>query len=710
MIDSISLNINGSWYILIPLILMSGLFTYYLYKITIPKINRRIKWLLISLRTLSLIIILFLFFEPILAINSKREVNPTTLVFIDNSGSMSAASNTKILTEDFLKKWTNLRSTDDLSIFLFGDSTRELTETSRINFSDKTSNFTKIIDKVRESEENITSVLLVSDGIITDGVNPINGAEKLGIPFYTIGLGDTTKNKDLILRNIVYDKNLLSNSSAPILVSLEQRGFNGSKVTASLLEDNRLIEQKDILLDDNNSQTFLFNYTAKIPGEKKLTLKLSTVENEKNPNNNSKTFFVTVLENRKNIVLISSSPSSDLTFIKNSLFLDSTLSVKTITEIGAGRFLEGTNIDKVLDSAGIIFLLGFPSRNTSNDIVNKVTSLINKNKIPYFILFNNLTDLNKVKSIENELPFTIVSSNIEAVKLVQPSVPVNQLRNPILQSNSINTEDGWNSLPPIFRTNIEIRPKPESEVVSNVSINNVPLNLPLILTRDVSSKKSIAVLGFDIWRWKLMKPGTDIFDRFILNSQRWLSVKADNKQVKLETSKQVYSSGEEITLLGEVRDKSQNAVENANVKVDITSPTGLKLSINLVSLGNGLYQSNFISRESGDYSFTGEAHDDGLLLGKDGGRFTVSDQELELLNTAADIDFLRLLANRTNGEFFMNEDYDKALPLLEKLNSSASNEVSEIKEYSPLSSLTIILLLIVIFALEWFIRKRYGLL
>ena len=207
-----------------------------------------------------------------------------------------------------------------------------------------------------------------------------------------------------------------------------------------------------------------------------------------------------------------------------------------------------------------------------------------------------------------------------------------------------------------------------------------------------------------------MKPGTDIFDRFILNSQRWLSVKADNKQVKLETSKQVYSSGEEITLLGEVRDKSQNAVENANVKVDITSPTGLKLSINLVSLGNGLYQSNFISRESGDYSFTGEAHDDGLLLGKDGGRFTVSDQELELLNTAADIDFLRLLANRTNGEFFMNEDYDKALPLLEKLNSSASNEVSEIKEYSPLSSLTIILLLIVIFALEWFIRKRYGLL
>lgn len=710
MIDSISLNINGSWYILIPLILMSGLFTYYLYKITIPKINRRIKWLLISLRTLALIIILFLFFEPILAINSKREVNPTTLVFIDNSGSMSAASNTKILTEDFLKKWTNLRSTDDLSIFLFGDSTREFTETSRINFSDKTSNFTKIIDKVRESEENITSVLLVSDGIITDGVNPINGAEKLGIPFYTIGLGDTTKNKDLILRNIVYDKNILSNSSAPIIVSLEQRGFNGSKVTASLLEDNRLIEKKDILLDDNNSQTFLFNYTAKIPGEKKLTLKLSTVENEKNPNNNSKTFFVTVLENRKNIVLISSSPSSDLTFIKNSLFLDSTLSVKTITEIGAGRFLEGNNIDKVLDSAGIIFLLGFPSRNTSNDIVNKVTSLINKNKIPYFILFNNLTDLNKVKSIENELPFTIVSSNIEAVKLVQPSVPVNQLRNPILQSNSINTEDGWNSLPPIFRTNIEIRPKPESEVVSNVSINNVPLNLPLILTRDVSSKKSIAVLGFDIWRWKLMKPGTDIFDRFILNSQRWLSVKADNKQVKLETSKQVYSSGEEITLLGEVRDKSQNAVENANVKVDITSPTGLKLSINLVSLGNGLYQSNFISRESGDYSFTGEAHDDGLLLGKDGGRFTVSDQELELLNTAADIDFLRLLANRTNGEFFMNEDYDKALPLLEKLNSSASNEVSEIKEYSPLSSLTIILLLIVIFALEWFIRKRYGLL
>ena len=68
----------------------------------------------------------------------------------------------------------------------------------------------------------------------------------------------------------------------------------------------------------------------------------------------------------------------------------------------------------------------------------------------------------------------------------------------------------WNSLPPIFKTETFIDVKPESEILSSIRIGSSPVPEPLIMTRTFAGNRSLAVLGYGIYRWKLLGMAPDI--------------------------------------------------------------------------------------------------------------------------------------------------------------------------------------------------------
>ena len=116
-------------------------------------------------------------------------------------------------------------------------------------------------------------------------------------------------------------------------------------------------------------QNIQLNYTPKTSGEKKLAFALSTLEGEYSKANNRKVFYINVLSNKVKVLLLAGSPSSDLSFIKNTLLTDNNLSVNSITQIGINKFLEKNNREKFLDSADVLMLIGFPSKETSQELI-----------------------------------------------------------------------------------------------------------------------------------------------------------------------------------------------------------------------------------------------------------------------------------------------------------------------------------------------------
>ena len=330
--------------------------------------------------------------------------------------------------------------------FSFGESVKSINEDSldRLDFSETNSNFSNIFSDINHTEKNIASITIVSDGVITEGSTPIYSAEKIGIPVFTVGIGDSTKKNDIEIKNVLNNEFIYAETPTTILATILNKGFSGKASQISLYENSQLLEQKNLVFDESGVNSISFEYTPKQSGEKKLSIKINNHDGEVTFLNNQKVFYINVLSTKINVLLIAGSPSADLTFIKNSLSSDGNLKVNTLTQITAGNFLENNSASK-LDSADIIYLIEYPTVNSGEDFYNKlVNKLVNKNT-PFFFLLSAEVDVRKLGKLNSLLPFSV--QKIEKNYLqVQPDLQVNELNNPLLQNSTINE---WNNLPPI---------------------------------------------------------------------------------------------------------------------------------------------------------------------------------------------------------------------------------------------------------------------
>ncbi len=712
--EKINLTFSYSPLFFFAVLILFGAYAVYVYKYTIPVVSTSRKIFLVTLRTLALLLLLFVIFEPILTLTKKIILEPVNLIFVDNSRSIQIKDGTH--REESINNFLNEAGSENLfnnsKLYSFGNNVVRVgsDSLSEINFSEGSTNFSKIFNKVKEDDSNISSVIIISDGVITDGINPLYTAEKLNIPVFTIGVGDTTKHKDIELKNVLYNEYIYAQTPTTIQATILNNGFANQNVNVSFYENDLLIEQRTVKLSEDGVQNLNFIYTPKIGGEKKLTIEISDLKGEFTSANNKKIFYINVLSNKIKVLLISGAPSPDLSFIKNTLTEDKNLSVNSITQIGRNNFLEKNSRQELVDSAQILFLIGFPTRETPDEFLNEVHDAVYNKSKPFFITLSGNTDFSKLKQFQSELPF-IANNPSSNLTEVQPNIPSSELNNPLIKNNAKNPVDAWNNLPPVFQPGANYKSKPEDEVISTVRINNVPINSPLIVTRKLGSKRSIAVLAKDIWKWKLQTAddNLNLFDNFILNSVKWLNTSDKQRQVTIKTSKKNYSSGENIDFTGQIYDETFNPVSDAEVKVNIN---GEKENYNLTlsAVGNSLYEASLQINKSGNYRYSGVATQNGNKLGTDAGKFNVGEVDIEMINPQMNYEFLSSLANETGGKFFNSSNDNQLFSLIKNLNKRTSKEKTNVNEIKLWSNEWLMAIAILFFALEWFFRKRAGML
>ncbi|MDP4193096.1 MAG: vWA domain-containing protein [Bacteroidota bacterium] len=714
-IDKIHLDFSFSPVLFILGLVLIAAYTIYSYKYTVPLVSNRFKTLLISLRTIALLLILFVIFEPVLNVAYKKTIQPVNLFFIDNSKSIQIDDKTdrKGTVSQFLEKLSKspLKKTSEL--YSFGTNLKRVSVDSlggRFSFSEATTNFSKIFNKIKSDENNIASIVVVSDGVITDGSNPIYQAEKLSIPVYTFGIGDTTKKDNLEIKKVLFNEYVYASNPTTINAAIASTGFKNRAVTLTLYEDNVKQVQQNVTLGNEAISSFNIPYTPRSAGEKKLTLTISELKGEYTYADNKKVFYINVLNNKLNTLILAGSPSADLSFVRNTLLSDENLKVNTLTQVSSGKFLENVNQSRLIDSANIMFLVGFPSQQTPDYLLNRVIHEIRDKNKPFFIVLSSGTDYNKLKALQAELPFTIgrISPGFTDA---QPNVTNEELDNPLLQNNSANNASAWNNLPPVPKPNTELYTKPESNLIAKTKINNIPLNAPLIISRKLGNKRSLAVLAKDIWRWKLQtaEKRFDVFDRLLLGSVKWLNTREDQKQVTIKTTKKEFSLGEPVEFTAQVYDESFNPVDGAEINVNVNLGNS-KYIVNMNSLSGGLYEGTLVTSAPGDYSFSGSAAFKGRTLGRDGGKFSVGDVEIEMINPGMDKDFLTVLSKQTGGKFYYGKNFDQFFNMLQENNKKQSKEKMMQSEITLWSNEWMLVLIVLLFAVEWFLRKRSGML
>ncbi len=714
----ITLSFTVSAFVVLLLVLIAAAISIFFYRTTVPPIPRSKKIILIVLRSIALALLLVFLFEPLLRFISTSTQNPVLAVLVDNSKSMSIKDRTGDRAEilkRFLAEKGFKNSADEIRLYAFGAKPKQIEAGAidSLHIDEGATDITAALRKVAEEKDrsNIGAALLISDGSYNLGQNPLYEAEEIGIPLFTVGIGDSTEQKDILITKVLTNELVYNQTEVPVDVTIKSSGFKGEKVEVILSEGSKELGRSQLTLEEGTREySVRLSYTPDGEGIKKYSVRVSRLPGELTTANNQRTFLARILKSKLRILIIAGSPSPDVSVLKQTLREDKNLDVRSLTQKSSSAFYEGSMTAQLLDSSDCIMFIGFPIASTGNALLDPVRTSIQRRSTPIFFIDGKNVDEQKLASLGSFLPFTRTNTSAnEQLVFMEPS----QKNHPILAAGAEQNEAGWKRLPPLFKTQTVSKAKAEATVLATTKINAIVLNDPLVLIRNVNKQKSLAVLGYGLWRWRLMAQGIPETEKllatFLSNSIRWLTTRDDNRPVKVTPIKTAFTQGEPIEFTGQVYDASANPVENAQIKL-VAQQSGKEYETTLRPIGNGRYEGTLEGPGEGDYSYKAVASSDGQPLGEDRGRFSVGELALEFQDTRMNVQLLRQLAARTGGEFYTPSGFPDIFSRLKNLPSFVPRDIHLTREFELWNWKYMLALVVLLFAVEWFIRKRSGML
>lgn len=693
------------------------------YARTQPEIARPWKLFLATLRTIALALLLITLFEPVLRFIRSDVRAPRIAILIDNS--LSAGM--RDLGGDRSSKTRAAASTlvgdagADADVYRF-DAQAQLMAGFRadsLRFNGQRTDIAAALRAVANASVDRTygAVVLVSDGNATTGENPIYGAERLGVPVYTVGIGDTSQPKDVIAQTLLANAVCYVGQAVPVSVEIRSTGFQGKTATVVLSAGSTEIGKQDITLSATTTTSVCtFTYTPTQEGMQKLTARVLGVDGEFSANNNAVTDFITVLKNKRRVVIVAGAPSADVSFVQGVLQRDRDISISTFVQKRGAEFYEGVPTAAAFTEAEACVLIGFPIASTPSPVVDMIANAARQGMSILFIPSQS-TEYSKLGALADVLPFTVAATRTNEL-MVTTDVERSATADPILKL--LGDDDDakrWNDLPPVFRTETFVRPAPQSTVLASSRVNSIPMQEPLIIKRETDRMKSIAVLAYGLYRWKLLGVGPsqargaatlDVFSQFVTNSMHWLSVKDDKKRVRIKPSRQIYASGETIEFTASVSDATYAPVDDADVTVLIRG-RGLERRLLLTPRANGRYAATLGALPSGDYTYSGSARAKNVDLGTDSGVFAVGDLSIEYTSTTMDAGLLRAIADRSGGKFTPANSTEGLIAAIRANPRFKPTTVTTERESALWNTPWLLAAAIAVFACEWFLRKRRGL-
>ena len=697
--NNINISISYNPILLIVGILVIVLYTLFIYKTTLPIISKFWKSLLIFIRITALTLILLLIFEPILRISTENKIEPTNIIFIDNSISISEFSPPDQINnlENFVQKLDS-KLDGNKQIFTYGSNLNPFEPAKdSLRFNENSTEFNSAI-KLIKSTKDIASIVLIGDGILNQSIGIDQELKNLRYPIFTIGIGDTSENYDLIADKIISNEYIYTDRETEIEILLKNINLANTNASIEIYDNDSFLLSKNIQLSKTGINRIRFPYLSKEEGQRKLTLKAKSNENEKNIYNNITSSLINVLSTKKKIALISGSPSSDLSFISNSIKQNEEFELTQIIEINSNSFYKNKFDLKYLENADVVFLVGFPNSNTSNKFINDVVQILKKTSSPLFMAFSSTIDLSKINTLESIIPFKIDKASPKFME-VQISATNN---NSGLLGNSQNIIGELKNLPPVNLSISSIIPSFNSEVLLSSNSNNKPI----LFRNSNNDRKSIVLTAANFWRWKLNARKDDLFlfDNLILNSIKWLGIDAKNDFLSVSLNKLNYNLGESIGFIANLYDDAYEPVENEQINLKILKADEVK-EYSFKSIGNGIYEANININEHGLFNYEIELKNNSRNLKPKTGTFNIEPINVELIENKLNDQFLQSISKSTGGIYTsINNSGD----IINELNNNFNNKIyyNNTDKELRLSSFELILLSIVLlFSIEWIIRK-----
>ncbi|MHB9031338.1 MAG: hypothetical protein ACYC9O_21425, partial [Candidatus Latescibacterota bacterium] len=415
--------------------------------------------------------------------------------------------------------------------------------------------------------------------------------------------------------------------------------------------------------------------------------------------NNARTFNIRVLKSAFRVLILAPSPSPDLAFIRRTVEADSAFSVRAV--ISAGSADSGESFPDNLPEYDAAIILDGGGFALTPERMQRLARRVSEGMGLWML---GSTPLPSGSALESILPVSFPRSAAPVVSGL--AVALSEAgRNHFITASGPD-RDGWETLPPLPSI-LAVLPKPESVALLTTAVSPQRKDpLPVVVAGTAGKGKTLAMPVSGFWRWRLMMEGAGksgaFFDAFVRGTVRWLTSEAEISPLTVVTDAKTYLGGQEVFFEGRVFDTVFRPVSGAEMNLTIDGDTARRVI--LEETRPGIYTGSAMSAVPGDHSWAATAFLDGKRQGEASGKYTVESFSLELLDSSPDPESLRALAEKSGGLAVTAAGVDSVLQRLSPRSVSEREERERYLALHPLLPGLVILLL----SVEWFIRKRRG--
>ena len=261
----------------------------------------------------------------------------------------------------------------------------------------------------------------------------------------------------------------------------------------------------------------------------------------------------------------------------------------------------------------------------------------------------------------------------------------------------------WSKLPPLDGANQFLRLARGAKVLADAGENR-----PLLVAQNYGAGRVLAFAGDTTWHW-WMHGFEAAHKRFWRQIILWLARKDQTQEgnVWVRLEKRRFAPGERVDFTAGAQSPSGDPVKDADYKAEIVLPDGSRTPLALLHQGEQMAGSFRQTQAAGDYAVEVTATAKDQLLGNARARFTVFEQDLELDNASADASAMESLSAMTGGRSLAPEQLPE---LIQRLAHQTKNlEIQQETKKTFWDKWPFFLALIGLLAVEWYLRKRWGL-
>ena len=673
-------------------IALGGVYAFFLYRKE-DKFSETAPWLVKVMalsRFLLVSILAFLLLTPFIKTLFNKVEKPVIVIAQDNSSSILLNKDSTFYQNKYLADLESLKKSleevYEVKSYTFGAG---LKEGGEVDYSEKITSLSNAFEEIENKfyNRNVGALILASDGIFNQGANPVFNSE-LEFPVYTIALGDTALQKDIVLKETSYNKLTFLGNKFPIEIDAKsfQCADNSTTLTITHNGTQLFSKQYNIVTSDFSvSEHVLLEATA--VGVQHYRIALTSVDGEVSLVNNVKDIYIEVLDGRQNVLVLANAPHPDVKALK--LSIESNENYKVTTQLF-------NDLDGNTEAYSLVIVHQFPSK------ISPSLKRLFESNVSILYMLGNQTSVPLFNSIKTGLT---ISGPTNRFNDILPAVGANFP----LFTLSEKTVKSFNQMPPVSGPFGEFKMNANGYVLLNQKIGSVETESPLMVFFQNENKKEAVFAAEGIWKWRMQEflrnKNHQSFDELINKTVQFLSVKEDKGKFRV-FSENIFFEHQEIRFDAELYNDSYELVNDPEITLELLAENGVNYNF-VFNRTTSAYILNAGILPPGIYSYTAQVK----LGNKDyteKGRLQIKPLFLEANNTKANHQLLQNISQKFGGELFYPtnvEGLTKAL-MANKDITSIIYEEDDLKEFISLK--WIFFLLLALLSLEWFLRKRNG--